>query len=559
MKKSFFVLIIVSLTCNLAFSDRTLSAGEISVILNALTQQPTETWLPAGSISARHLEYSMTEKSICEYRETTHFDGVRFYREITLISSEDEMESDVESAEQKAKDMDRERIFCWDGVTYTQYYKSAAAAIIQSGQNHAPFGTFGPFSAGIIPWGHGVYTLQKLSGCICTAREVEIADQRQIHLQVTDENASPQLQMNFVLDPGKNYAVISHRIEDPQLSGINQSYSQFVQINNRWIPTVITIERFLKKPEGRQVMSYEDWKFEAIKPDVPLDAHFSVKLNNNTLVELHSSEQSKSLMYYVNDQKNIASLLEEKSTFLTPLLGSVEKNCAAAAVQLVTKQFSRPYPASQIETLAAQNSKMTSLYLLKSKLEETGLYCVAVETTLESLRKVNNSQVILHLQDNGHYVILDRIDDENVWTVDLTSRKIYWKIPIQQFLRQWKRGIAIVVSDNPQNLNPEGTPLSVSDQQQIMGGDATGTNYSCTDRIQTNKDLFCSEPIGFFCGGRYYIYWERYGCKEDPNGGFCAGEEMSGHEYTDCITDFSNPGSCNVSGISRLRSIRACQ
>jgi predicted double-glycine peptidase len=558
MKTSLFILIIVSLLCNLAFADRTLSAGEINVILNALTQQPVGTWLPAGSISARRLEYSMNEKSICEYHETAHFDGSRFYREITLISGEDEMELDGQAEKQNA-DRDRERIFCWDGVTYTQYYKSAAAAVIQSGQNHAPFGTFGPFSAGIIPWGHGVYTLQKLSGCICTAREVGIEDQRQIHLQVTDENSSPQLQMNFVLDPNKNYAVISHRIEDPQLSGINHSYSQFVQINDRWIPTVIMIERFLKKPEGPQVQSYEDWTFEAIKPDVPLDAHFSVKLKNNTLVELHSSNQSKSLMYYVNEQKDIASLLEEKSTFLTPPPGSVEKNCAAAAVQLVTKQFSRPYPASQIEALAAQNSKMTSLYLLKSKLEETGLYCAAVETTLESLRKINNSQVILHLQDNSHYVILDRIDDENVWTIDLTSRKIYWKTPIQQFLRQWKRGIAIVVSDNPQNLNPEGTPLSASDQQQITGGDATGTNYSCTERIQTNKDLFCSEPIGFVCGGRYYTYWERYGCKEDPNGGFCVGEEMLGHEYTDCISDLSNLGSCNVTGISRLRSIRACQ
>jgi hypothetical protein len=202
---------------------------------------------------------------------------------------------------------------------------------------------------------------------------------------------------------------------------------------------------------------------------------------------------------------------------------------------------------------------MTSLHLLKGKLEETGLYCTALETNLDSLRNTKNAQIILHLPDNGHYVVLDHIDNTNVWTIDLTSRKVYWKTPIQQFLQQWKRGIALVVSDNPQNLSIEGTPLSTSDQQQIMGGDATGKTYSCTEKIQASGDLLCSEPVGILCGGLYYTYWERYGCREDPNGGVCTGDQMPGHVYTDCITDFYYPGSCTVSGQDRYRHIRACQ
>jgi predicted double-glycine peptidase len=556
MKTSLFILIIVSLMCNSAFADRILSAGEISVILNTLTQQPVGTWLPAGSISARRLEYSMTEKSICEYRETAHFDGLRFYRGITLISGENETESDVQAVKPNSLEMDRERIFCWDGVTYTQYYKSAATAVIQSGQDPVSFGTYGAFSAGIIPWGYGIYTVQNLSACVSSAHEVLVGEQKQIHLQITKGNSSPVLQMNFILDPDKNYAVISYRIEDPQLSGINQSYRQFVQINNRWIPTIITIERFLKKPVGNQVVSYEDWTFEAIKPDVPQDALFSVKLKNDTLVELHSSNYPKSIMYYVNDQKDVKSLLEEKIAFSNQI-DSVGKNCAAAVVQLVTKQFSRPYPAGQIEAIIAQNSKMTSLYLLKSKLEETGLYCAAVETNLESLRKLNNVQVILHLEDSSHYVILDRIDDTYVWTIDLTSRKIYWKSPIQEFLQQWKRGIAIIVSDNPQSLNPEGTSLSVSDQQQIMGGNP---GYSCTEMIQITDRSLCPEPQGLLCGGLYYVYYQRYGCKEDPNAvESCQGYRMPGHKYARCTTDICEPGSCKLTGDWYVRDIRACQ
>ena len=202
---------------------------------------------------------------------------------------------------------------------------------------------------------------------------------------------------------------------------------------------------------------------------------------------------------------------------------------------------------------------MTSLYLLKETLEESGLYCVAMETNLESLRRLKDSQIILHLSGSNHYVILDHIDDTDVWTIDLTSRKVYWKTPIQQFLQEWKHGTALVVSDNLQDLTTEvnGMPLSPVAQQQIMGGDPAG--YSCTELIQEYDHLLCSKPVGWLCGGRYYVYWDRYGCREDPGGGTCTGEGMLGHQYTHCITDFLYLGDCTITGIWYSRYIRACQ
>jgi predicted double-glycine peptidase len=252
------------------------------------------------------------------------------------------------------------------------------------------------------------------------------------------------------------------------------------------------------------------------------------------------------------------SLLEEKIAF-SAQQDSVGKNCAVAAVQIVTKQFDRPCSAQQLETLVTQNNKMTSLYLLKETLEESGLYCVAMETNLESLRRLKNSQIILHLSGSNHYVILDHIDDTDVWTIDLTSRKVYWKTSVEQFLQEWKHGTALIVSDNPQNLNADGAPLSSLVQQQIMGGDPVGSGYSCTQLLQVDDHLFCSEPVGILCGGLYYVYWERYGCQEDPNGGFCTGQEMPGHKYTHCITDFYHFGACTITGVWYPRSIRACQ
>ena len=550
--------------CNLVIADRTLSVGEIYTILNGLTQQPIQTWLPAGTIQARHLEYYKAEKSVYESNETMRFDGSRFYWEIVLNSAGNEEEKPFGKrkgpADANVMDLNRERIFCWDGNTYTQYYKSSHSAVVESMTTQAPLGTYGPFGAGIVPWGYGVFTLQHLSECASDAREVWVDGKKQIHLQITDEKSSPVLQMTFVLDPDKNHAIISCLLQDPQISGIEQKYDQYIQVNNRWLPTVITIERFLKTPKGREAVSYEDWKFESVSPEVPDTASFSVKLKNGTLVEFHPSNKLKSLMYYANDQKNMKSLLEEKIAF-SAQQDSVGKNCAAAAVQIVTKQFARPFSAERIETLVTQNNKMTSLYLLKETLEESGLYCVAMETNLESLRGLKNSQAILHLSDSNHYVILDHIDDTDVWTIDLTSRKVYWKTPIQQFLQEWKHGTALVVSDNLQDLTTEvnGMPLSPVVQQQIMGGDPVAAGYSCTELLQVDDYFFCSKPVGILCGGRYYRYAERYGCREDPNGGTCTGQGMIGHDYTHCITDFYHFGACTITGVWYPRYIRACQ
>lgn len=546
--------------CNAVVADRVLSSDEINTILSILTQNPVQTWLPAGTIWARHLEYYEAEKSVYESNETMRFNGSRFCWEISLASvgNEDKASSGKKGiVDANLLDTNGEKVFCWDGDTYTRYYKSSNYAVIESQGSQAPFGTYGPFSAGIVPWGYGIFTLQNLSQYTCTGSEIWVEGQNRILLQITDEKSNPVLQMSFVLDPNKNYAVVSFLLQDPQLSGIEQKYDQYVQVGNRWIPTVITIERFLKTPQGRDVASYEDWRFETITSEVPAAADFSVKLRTGTFVEFYSSGK-KSLMYYVSDQKDIKSLLDEKTAF-SSYSAPVQESCAAAAAQLVARQFSRSFSAEQMETLVTQqNNKMTSLYLLKEKLEEAGLYCAAVETTLESLRGIKNSTIILHLSASNHYVILDHVDDKDVWTIDLTSRKIYWKTPIQQFLQEWKQGTALIVSDSPSNLsNNEETLLPPLTQQQIMGGNVAG--YSCTELLQVEDHLLCSKPVGWLCGGRYYRYAERYGCREDPNGSTCVGREMLGHDYTHCLTDFVHPGWCTITGTWYPRSIRACR
>ena len=92
----------------------------------------------------------------------------------------------------------------------------------------------------------------------------------------------------------------------------------------------------------------------------------------------------------------------------------------------------------------------------------------------------------------------------------------------------------------------------------IYGGAGFGT-YSCTDLIHGNSQILCPPPIGgFLCCGTYYIFYERYGCIEDEDGGTCVGEPMPSYDYYYCRNDPSSQTGCGFYGEPIKRFIRAC-
>ena len=210
--------------------------------------------------------------------------------------------------------------------------------------------------------------------------------------------------------------------------------------------------------------------------------------------------------------------------------------------------------------MASSDNQKTSLFLLKQTLEEAGLSCLAGETNLETLRQTSNCQAVLYLPASSHYIILDHIDDQYVWAIDLTNRKFYYRTTLDEFKRQWTTGIALLVSDQPQNLPAQlVNPISLMTQQQILGGDPAG--YSCTDLLQVDDIIFCPQPMGLLCGGTYYIIYERMGCQAEPNDidGPCKGEKHQGYDYAYCINDPANPTECTAPGPWYTRFIRACK
>jgi hypothetical protein len=59
------------------------------------------------------------------------------------------------------------------------------------------------------------------------------------------------LEMVLVLDPTKNYAVLSHLLSDGGISSIVKTYQDHELVAGRWIPTKIVIDQAFRTQEAR--------------------------------------------------------------------------------------------------------------------------------------------------------------------------------------------------------------------------------------------------------------------------------------------------------------------
>jgi hypothetical protein len=251
-------LLLLSLS-GAAFADRPLERTKILQIFQKLTNQPRKTWVPAGTIEATPEEYrapktmdanvvnGQINKEIQRYqsdpnkRELTQelqkikidaipfntryrlsneyamsstaivrFDRDRFYWEINVNSRTDSIKPSKDLAgnfmtEQFNLDWNARRIFAWDGEKYTTYFLPGNHAIVDA-TGRTPHIVNGPLTAGLIPWGYGFYSYDNLVAIDAIAIERQISGRIQIHLTLNNPDGS---QMVFVIDPQKDYAVIS--------------------------------------------------------------------------------------------------------------------------------------------------------------------------------------------------------------------------------------------------------------------------------------------------------------------------------------------------------------
>lgn len=546
--------ILLFIACGFASADRQLERAEILQIFQTLTDQPRDTWIPAGTIEATHQEFKAASGYTADSTVIVKYDGDRFYWEINIDSQVREAKAKGNTSRHDFDlNWNKKRVFAWDGQKYTMYFRPGNDAIVT--ENPSGFGAIvnGPLTAGIIPWGYGFYTYQGLLEVESSATEVVVSGQRQIHLTLRKIN-TPEIV--FVLDPEKDYAVLSCSMHTAH-SSILKTYEDYQLAAGKWVPTIITIERYDNSRQSNELVSYDYWELISIDASDPQSGSFSVAYEADAFVEYHSSIADRPLSYHYSDNIDTELLLQIRLANASAH-DREGQNCATIAMKYVAPRLGKNVSDPNLAQLVNEPNRETSLYELQRFARELGLHCLAVRTDIQTLRNVQDCQVILHLPKANHYIVLDQVDDEYVWAIDLDSNKFYYRTKLSVFGLDWSEGTALIVSNKPVNL--EGTVTEISDEElhKIVGADGGFGTYSCTDLIQEYGIIFCSEPIFGLCGGRYRIFYNRYGCELDEDGGSCTGEGLVGNISSPCIEDPWHPGYCTITGEWYSRDIRAC-
>jgi hypothetical protein len=445
--------------------------------------------------------------------------------------------------EQFDLDWNARRIFAWNGEKYTTYFLPGNHAIVDA-TGRTPHVVNGPLTAGLIPWGYGFYSYENLAAIDAVAIEREISGQTQIHLTLNNPDGS---QMVFVMDPQKNYAVISCLISRQGDVVISKQYSDYQSRAGGWIPSIILLEQY--EAGSNRLLARDLWDITSIDANAPKSYDFEVNYEADALIEHFSFNGSKPEMYRYSRTIDTNPLLVERLAYAASE-STQPQNCATAALKYVTSQLGKDVTDQQLAQLVNEPVKITSLYEMKQFAQGMGLYCRAVKTDIETLKSLNGCKAILHIPGKKHFVVLEAIDDKYVWTVDLTSNKFYYRTDINFFGMDWTKGTALLISNSP--ITGEFTEIDNQLLQTITGA----AGYSCTSLLQEYHVVYCEYAFET-CWGFYQVYFTRYGC-ESAESGSCTGTRMIRYKETPCIVDPYDPFACTGTGEWTCYYMRAC-
>lgn len=581
--------------CTAAFADADLSRDEILQICQQLIAQPRKTWLAAGTIVATHDEYKapkttdpnqindritqtvrqyitnpdkieltenlrkmkldaipfnvryeLSNESMMRSNVVVRFDGDRFYWEINVESRTDSLKPGKDLA---GNSMTKEfnptwnatRIFAWDGEKYTNYTPGANHAMVDAADN-VPRGINGPLTAGIISWGYGLYTYDNLAAAESSAVEKIVGGQTQIHLTII---YSDGLESRFVLDAEKDYAVLSCLTTGTDNSIISKQYSNYQLVADKWVPATILIER--REAGSDRLLTRHLWDITSIDQEVPGPAAFEVSYDDDTLIQHYSDMADEPQVYRHSDIVDTDLLLSERLTFLANE-GLQPQNCATAASKYVAVNMGIAVADAQLAELVNEPNGDTSLYQIRQFMQSMGLYCRAIKADIKTLQKLNGCEAILHIPSKEHFVAFERIDNEDVWVVDLAANKFYYRTDLNFFGMDWTEGTALLISQRP--INGQFIQIDDNDLITITGGEY----YKCTKVLQTPYTIGC-DYVGGLCGGNSYRYWLIKGCDTSPNGS-CSTHLLLSSQWCPCIDD--PPSGCKANGEWVDYFMRAC-
>lgn len=597
-KHSLMVLFFLLFVCTLN-ADTNLEEGQILEILQKLTNQNKTAWIPAGTIKAVHQEYEAAEitdpnkikaainQKVQDYQAATDkreltsrmqkmkldaipfnvryglsneyemtsnvtlkYNGEKFYWQISVDSRSDSVKKPAKlSGNFMTNEFDikgnKNRIFVWDGQEYTMYSPSRKYAIVDA-EGRSPHPVNGPLTAGVIPWGYGKLTYSKLQAASLQGQQRYIDNREVVELTIETEDG---LNISAVLYPQKDYVPKSYSISSIDGSSyIYREYSDYRFIDGNWIPRNIFIGEYEKGTD--KLLSRDIWDIQSIDCNVPMDYEFDVEYEQDTSVEYFSGINDNSEKYHYSADTDTEQLLTDRLLFSVAGEDAGAQNCATAALKYVGSEFGENFDYKSLSQLIEQPGKQTSLEAAKDYLESRGLYCRAVKTSLDQLKNLTDCEVILYLSSREHFVVLDKIDNQSVWTIDLSEDKFYYPTDIAYFDMDWS-GAALLVSDN--YIDGEFKEIPVTELDDIKGG----SGYSCTNLLQNYYVVYCDYLAGD-CMGIYETHYERWGC-EQAESGSCSSGIFIRYRTSPCINHLEYPEGCTVTGEWTFYYIRACE
>jgi hypothetical protein len=548
-KKLITIVAWLSTIGTVAFGSAELNRAEILQVFQALTTQPRNTWIPAGIIEATHMEYKASSGYTTDSNTTVKYDGNKFYWEININSYTKEAEHQGPSSEKIDMNWNKRRVFVWDGQNYTMYFRPSNRVMVTENPS-IPVKVNGPLTAGIVPWGYGMYTLEELS----IAEFSGEIDEQGVHITLNKTNRPT---ITIVLDPAKDYAVLSCSINSSGLSSIEKTYGGYELVSGKWLPTTILIEGYDNSKQEPELLTLDYWTINYISTTAPEANSFAVEYEGDALVEYRPEVSGKPLFYRHYSEVDTGSLLRDRIEILTAASAddTPAQNCATAAMKYVSRRLGKNITNTQLAELVNDPNQGTSLHKLRQFAQGLGFYCLAAKTDITTLKDLSGCQAILHLPGTDHFIVFEYFDDEYVWVVDLDNNNFFYRTRLDLFNQEWSEGTALLISNTSLN-NLQGNLPELGDHQlhEIIGG---FPNYSCTKLIQAGKVIWCSDRIGVYCPGRYTKFEELCGCEEDPNGGTCIGYDLPGIYWSLCVIS-PEWGECTDSGAYYAQYIRAC-
>ncbi len=544
MKRS--ILIFLTITASRCWAqEQVLNGLQTSQLIELLCQKKQSFgWIEQGRIEAAHRSVDTVTGETTESKEVIVTDGIRFSWQIQVESYSKKDDLDLAQTKEFMQS-NQSRLYVWDGQSYTIYFKSGKQAIIYDNSSSVPVRVNGALTAGYIPWGRGSFSLKALSEARVSSSQISSEAEGQILLTI---QAADRPQLKLVLDPSKNFAATSYTIEKANSQTVH-TYGNYILKSGQYIPTIILTEKYT---DGK-LQSSDHWEILKVDDHFTSQDGFAAPLDDETLVEYHSSVLDKPLFYRHSTQKNIKPLLDKRMQ--ASLKSGVQKqNCGSLAVEQILEHFGLAATEAELSALIEDKSDVTSLYQMQNLIQDKGLYALPAKVPFEKLGQLKNCQVVIHLPGKKHFVVLDRVENDKVWIVDMSRQTFYQCMERDELKREWA-GIVLLVSTEPIDLEKGFLPIPLDVLKQIKGAG----NYSCTELLQEYHVDFCPQMILLTCAGRYQVWYEMFRCKEDSQGGNCQGTPLPGRVYSYCVEDNESPGDCTITGNWICKYMRACE